>query len=106
MNTIMNTTENLTGKNIADRCVQSCKKLVTRLERAKTRILNEFRATRKSQQDLFKQAVSEAEALAWQTGYPHLLFPTLAMEKIQAVTAWQTRQQSLHPRHAFFAEAA
>jgi hypothetical protein len=50
--------------------------------------------------------VNEAEALAWQTPYPHLLFPSLAAEKVQAVAAWQTRQQSVHQRQPLFAEAA
>jgi len=47
-------------------------------------------------------ALNEAEALAWQTAYPHLLFPALAMEKVQAVAAWQTRQQSVQRRHFGF----
>jgi hypothetical protein len=103
----ININENFaTGQTLANRCFQSCKKLVSRIERAKNHILNEFHATRKSQENLFKQAVSEAEALAWQTDYPHLFFPALAVEKIQRVAAWQTRQQSLHRHHSVFAEAA
>ena len=38
-------------------------------------------------------ALNEAEALAWQTGLGHLLFPVLAWEKASAVAAWHTRQQ-------------
>jgi hypothetical protein len=49
--------------------------------------------------------LNEAEALAFQTEYPHLLFPTLAMEKIQAVSAWQSRQQLLRQRRMVLAEA-
>ena len=106
MNTT-DTTENLkTEKTLANRCVQSCKKLLAGIEQAKSRIISEFRPTRESQENLFKQAVNEAEALAWQTPYPHLFFPSLAVEKVQAVAAWQTRQQSLHQRHSIIAEAA
>jgi hypothetical protein len=50
--------------------------------------------------------LNEAEALAWQTSYPHLLFPELAVEKVQAVAAWQTRQESVQRHHTLFAEAA
>jgi len=101
------TNENLTVEpTLASRCVQSYKKLVAEIEQAKNRILEEFHATKEAHENLFKQAVNEAEALAWQTAYPHLLFPALAVEKIQAAAAWQTRQQSLHRNHAVFTGAA
>jgi hypothetical protein len=100
------TNESLTAEpTIASRCVQSCKELLAEIEQAKNRILEEFRATKEAHQNLFKQAVNEAEALAWQTAYPHLLFPALAMEKVQAVAAWQTRQQSVRRNHAVFTGA-
>ena len=105
----MNTThtnKNLASeKNLAQRCVQSCKKLLGEIEQAKNKILDDFRATKESHANLFKQAVNEAEALAWQTAYPHLLFPSLALEKVQAVSAWQTRQQFVQRRQFVFAEA-
>ena len=44
---------------------------------------------------LLKRAVNEAEALAWQTAYPHLLFPTLAEEKAVAAQQWVIRQKEL-----------
>ena len=40
-------------------------------------------------------ALNEAEAIAWQTGFGHLLFPVLAWEKARAVAEWHTRQQSI-----------
>jgi len=105
--TTKNTNSNSTTvQTIADRCRQSCHRLLAGIERAKSKIINEFRPTRESQENLFKQAVSEAEALAWQTPYPHLFFPSLAVEKVQAVAAWQTRQQLLRQRQPLFAEAA
>jgi len=42
---------------------------------------------------LLKSALNEAEALAWQTGYPHLFFPALAEEKALAVNRWAARQR-------------
>jgi hypothetical protein len=44
---------------------------------------------------LFRLSLNEAEALAWQSGFPHLFFPTLADEKAQAAAAWQKRQRAL-----------
>jgi len=97
----------LTGeRTIANRCVQSCKKLLAGIEQTKNRIASDFQEALESQEKLFQLALNEAEALAWQTAYPHLVFPTLAMEKVQSVAAWHERQQSLRLRRHSFAEAA
>jgi len=44
---------------------------------------------------MLQLALNEAEAVAWQTDYPHLLFPELAMEKVQAVASWNHRQTAV-----------
>jgi len=80
---------------VAKQCVQSCKKLLAGIEQANNRIAGEFRETLDSHTQLFQLALREAEALAFQTDYPHLLFPSLALEKLQTVSAWQARQQWL-----------
>jgi len=77
-------------------CLASCRKLLTQLKKTRDAILNEFRETFAADEHLLHLALNEAEALAWQSGVPHLVFPTLAMEKAQTVAAWQTRQRSLH----------
>ncbi len=92
-------------KTIAGRCVQSCKKLLAGIEQAKNKIANEFRETLDSHSQLFQLAVKEAEALAFETEYPQLFFPTLAMEKIQAASDCQRRQQLLQQRRPVFALA-
>jgi hypothetical protein len=97
--------ENSTGEpTIADRCVQSCKRLLAGIEQAKNRIAGDFQDAMESQEKLFQLALNEAEALAWQTAYPHLVFPVLAAEKMQSVAAWHERQQSLYQRRTAFAE--
>jgi hypothetical protein len=106
----MNTND--TNKNfnaeqtIGNRCVQSCKKLLAGIEQAKNKIADEFREIVEANQKTFQLALNEAEALAWQTDYPQLLFPTLAVEKVQAVATRRVRQQSLRRSHSVFAEAA
>jgi hypothetical protein len=106
MNTT-NTNKNLNVEpTIANRYPQSYKKLMAGMEQVKNRIAGEFQETLESHGQLFQLAMNEAEALARQTDYLYLLFPSLAMEKIQTVAAWQTRQQSLRQRHSVFAEAA
>jgi hypothetical protein len=44
---------------------------------------------------LLRLALNEAEGLAWQTEFPHLVFPELAREKARAAVAWHQRQRSL-----------
>lgn len=55
---------------------------------------------------LLRLALNEAEALAWQTGFPHLFFPTLAVEKARSALAWHQRQRALraHQLEIAFAE--
>jgi hypothetical protein len=93
-------------QTLTDRCVQSCKQLLAGIEQAKNRIANEFHETLEANSQLVQLALNEAEALAWQTAYPHLLFPELAVEKVQAVAAWQVRQRTVQRHHVLFAEAA
>ncbi len=45
---------------------------------------------------LLHLALNEAEALAWQTDFPYLVFPLLAAEKTQAALAWHSRQSAMN----------
>jgi hypothetical protein len=44
---------------------------------------------------LFRSALNEAEALAWETGFPHLVFPTLAMEKVRSLAEGYERRKCM-----------
>lgn len=44
---------------------------------------------------LIRLALNEAEALAWQSGVPGLVFVSLAEEKVRKVEHWAQRQQLL-----------
>ena len=85
-------------KAAASVCVTSYQKLAARIERAKEQLAAELRETLQVSDRLFKLALNEAEALAWQTEYPHLVFPALAVEKVQAVAAWESHVQQVDPR--------
>jgi hypothetical protein len=105
----MNTTnenKNNAEQTFTNRCLQSCKVLLTEIEQAKNMIVNDFHEALDTHGNLFRLALNEAEALAWQTDYPHLVYPTLAMERVQAVVAWRRRQQFMLQPHLTFAEAA
>jgi hypothetical protein len=70
-----------------DGVLKSCKGLLAQVSRTKAAILGEARETLAVQEQLLRLALNEAEALAWQTLYPHLVFPALAAEKIQGMVA-------------------
>jgi hypothetical protein len=73
-------------------CLASCRKILARIAAAREMIFNESRQTLKMHEHLLRLALNEAEAVAWQTMYPHLVFPALATEKVQAVVAWDKLQ--------------
>ena len=52
-------------------------------------------ATRRDQRHFIRLALNEAEALAWDSGYPALVFPLLAEEKLAALQQWTRRQEAL-----------
>ncbi|MGN6552193.1 MAG: hypothetical protein ACTHLW_00445 [Verrucomicrobiota bacterium] len=88
------------GKNIEIACFGFCRKLLAQVARVKETILNESTQKLQAHQHLLQLAVNEAEALARQTLYPHLIFPTLATEKVRAVLAWEARQQAIRGTHS------
>src|SRR5947209_7825793 len=80
---------------IANACLEGCRKVLAQIQSFKESILAEFRPSVGSDEHLLRLAVNEAEALARQTAYPYLFFPTLALEKAQSVRNWHARQENL-----------
>jgi hypothetical protein len=76
-------------------CLNRCKEVLGQITQAKESILAEARDTLRVQEQLLRLAVNEAEALAFQTLYPQLVFPTLAVEKVQGAARWSDRQRLL-----------
>jgi hypothetical protein len=68
--------------------VASVRRVIAGIEQAKWTLAVEFGKTFQLPERLFRVAVNEAEALAWETGFPHLVFPVLAEEKVQKASAW------------------
>ena len=86
-----------TKPNLTDICAASCRKLLSGIRNVRSAVVAEFRDRLRDHEHLLELAVNEAEALAWQSGFPQLLFPTLAMEKARSVALWHARQQALWP---------
>src|ERR1041385_4351655 len=82
-------------RHIAKVCLASCRKLIANIQKTKEAILSEFRQSLDAPERLLRLALNEAEAVAWQTGYPQLVFPLLATEKVQNLAASHARQRSV-----------
>jgi hypothetical protein len=76
-------------------CASYCQKLLSEIQRARQEILAHFRNAFSGQEQLLRLALNEAEAMAFLTEYPHLVFPDLAMEKVQSAAKWSHHQQQL-----------
>jgi len=74
-------------------CRRSCEKLLQEIRDIKASLLSKYGAALDSQKQILHSALTEAEAVAWQTPYPHLLFPVLAEEKVSAARRWVARQE-------------
>ena len=94
------------GTTFKNTCLTSCQKVLARITSVKEAIFHESFAALKTREHLLRLALNEAEAAAWQTNYPHLFFPALAAEKVQAVANWNARQQSMRENRPVIALAA
>jgi hypothetical protein len=82
------------GSALGALCLRSCRKIIAQIRKAKDAIFAEARGTLHTHERMLQLALNEAEALAWQTEYPHLVFPALAAEKVRAVADWNRHQRS------------
>src|SRR5258707_13263649 len=92
-----NKTNGAPKTSIAHACGQTCRRLVEGIELARAAILSEFRDRLEEQQHVLELSVNEAEALAWQTRFPQLVFPTLAKEKAQTAERCPPQQRKMLP---------
>ena len=76
-------------------CGACCRKIRAQIAGVKEAIFAETTSAYPAPERLVRLALNEAEAAAWQTKYPHLFFPTLAAEKVEAVAAWNVHQRLL-----------
>ena len=86
-----------TVNNAANRAKENarCRELAVQMAQIKNGLVREFGMALGGHNELLRSALNEAEALAWQTAYPHLLFPVLAHEKASAVNHWAARQRRI-----------
>ncbi len=94
------------GSGFSALCLKSCKKILAHIAKARDAIFFESRGAVAAHGRMLHLALNEAEALAWQTANPHLVFPALAMEKAREVADWNRHQSSIRQEESRFALAA
>ncbi len=87
-------------------CKAVCRKIRAQITSAKEAIFAESSRAFSAPERLVRLALNEAEAAAFQTEYPHLVFPALATEKVRAVADWNARQQSMRENNPVITLAA
>lgn len=73
----------------------ACAKITRFLDTVKREVFTDFQDALGANEQLLRLAIIEADALARQTGFPHLVFPLLAEEKARNAARWQFHQQFL-----------
>ncbi|HEX3720631.1 MAG TPA: hypothetical protein VH595_21995 [Verrucomicrobiae bacterium] len=77
---------------------KTCQKILNQIATAKDNVLGQFRDVLAEHESSLRLALNEAEALAWETQYPELVFQDLAEEKARGVMDWIAHQRLVRPR--------
>lgn len=68
---------------------------IDEIRKTKAGIFAEARESFGREHRMLQLALNEAEAIAWETKYPHLVFPALAGEKVEALKSWRRHQKAV-----------
>ncbi len=90
-----NLTKKVNATETQSGAVAACGRIADFLEAVKREVFAEYQSALGANEQLLRLALIEAEALARQTPYPHLVFPQLAEEKARNAARWQFHQQFL-----------
>jgi hypothetical protein len=82
-----------------------CDRVKSAVAKVKAAVVHEYGNVVAEHAKILRLALNEAEALAWQTEFPHLFFPTLAMEKATSTVQWHKRQRAVRRKAAELAFA-
>lgn len=81
-------------------------RIASQINTVKREIFTQFQGALGTNDHLLRLAIVEADALAHQTEYPHLVFPLLAAEKAETAARWQLHQRYLLRSKTAYALAA
>jgi hypothetical protein len=103
----MNTTNKMKGWGIKAKgvealakCTEACRAAARKLKQFEEQFAAKLAAEVQDgvPEQLIRQAMNEAEALAWSTRFPLLFLPELAEEKIHNARQWANRQHQILQR--------
>lgn len=94
--------KSVTGTTLRKACTACYQNVSAQIAAARETIFTESKQALEAPERLLRLALNEAEALAWETTYPQLVFPTLATEKVQAVVAWSANQKAVRRSSPIF----
>ena len=80
-------------QNLTAICLKTGQRALRQIRAVRTSVLGQFRDLVAGHERALRLALNEAEALAFQTPFPHLVFADLAEEKARALAAWLERQR-------------
>lgn len=66
---------------------QFCRELLSALGNLKSRLHEKFERAHPGRGQIIRQAVAEAEELAWETSFPHLFLPDFAEVRLAEAVA-------------------
>jgi hypothetical protein len=93
-------TDTKLSNSVSVTCARTYKKVAALVNRSRASIVAQFRDLAAEHQHALRLVLNEAEALAWQSEFPHLLFQDLAEEKTRGFATWLARQRALRPELA------
>jgi hypothetical protein len=107
MNTTLENKNNLTSLEAHAALSEAIEnRVANQLNAVKHEVFTEYQGVLGANDQLLRLALIEAESLAQQTEYPHLVFPLLASEKAHNAARWQFHQKYLLRSNSPYALAA
>ena len=81
--------------SVTEVCAKSYQKVMALVNATRASIMTQFRDLAAEHEHALHLALNEAEALAWQTEYPQLVFQDLAEEKVRGFAKWVAHQRAV-----------
>lgn len=81
--------------SVIEACASSYHKVAALFASVRTTIMDQFQDLASEHQHTLQLVLNEAEALAWQTDYPELVFQDLAEEKARSFANWMDHQRTV-----------
>ena len=92
-----------TNHGLLARSIRTCRGWAARAAEIREKLMAQLAEENEISVQAVRQAVTEAEALACSTQFPHLFLPALAEEKVLSARQWRGRQREILERQRMLA---